>query len=359
MTLHQSGEVIASRYQIEEFIGQGGMQEVYAAQDLILGRRIALKTPKTSSAHKRFERSAQTAAKINHANVAKTLDYIPSNTQAYLIEEVVNGCDLNIFTRRYIPRMDPYATAQVLHRLAKGLAASHHAGVIHRDIKPSNIMVVGGPAFADVKITDFGIAKMAEAELDQAINGGEEALTQSATALGALPYMAPEMIDSFTNAAKPADVWSLGALTFELLAGTKPFGQGYRAVPLIQAAVMPALPPEALPKAQFAALTNELYDVIRQCLLRDPDARPDADRLVRLCEALCYSEDAREYGTVARFHRADGGFIDADNGSSIFFHQNSVPSGRVDLGQRVWFARHVGAPAPRAFPLVKAHELPM
>lgn len=357
MTLHQPGELISSRYEIQAFIGQGGMQEVYAAHDLVLGRQIALKTPKTSSAHKRFERSAQTAAKINHANVAKTLDYIPSNTQAYLVEEVVEGCDLSVFTRRYISKLDPYATAQVLHRLAKGLAASHHAGVIHRDIKPSNIMVVGGPAFNDVKITDFGIAKMAEAELDQAVNGGEEALTQSATALGALPYMAPEMIESFTNAGKPADVWSVGALAFELLAGVKPFGQGYRAVPLIQAAVMPALPQDAQPKAQFSALTNELYDVIRQCLVRDPAARPDADGLVRLCEALCYSEDFREFGTVARFHRQDGGFINADNGSSVFFHQNSVPSGRVDLGQRVWFARHVGAPAPRAFPVVKARDL--
>lgn len=357
--LHEAGQVISSRYRIESFIGQGGMQEVYAAHDLILGRRVALKTPKTTSAHKRFERSAQTAAKINHANVAKTLDYIPSNSQAYLVEEVVEGCDLSIFTRRHIPRLDPYATAQVLHRLAKGLAASHHAGVIHRDIKPSNIMVVGGAAFTDVKITDFGIAKMAEAELDQAVNGGEEALTQSATALGALPYMAPEMIEAFTNAAKPADVWSLGALTFELLAGVKPFGQGYRAVPLIQAAVMPALPTDAQPKRQFAALTTELYEVIRRCLMRDPAARPDADGLVRLCEALCYSEDAREYGTVARFHRQDAGFIDADDGTSIFFHQDSVPSGRVDLGQRVWFARHVGAPAPRGFPLVKAHELPI
>jgi serine/threonine protein kinase len=355
LTLHQTGEVISSRYRIESFIGQGGMQEVYAAQDLILGRRVALKTPKTSSAHKRFERSAQTSARINHANVAKTLDYIPSDNQAYLVEEVVDGCDLNIFIRKYIPRLDPYATAQILHRLAKGLAASHHAGVIHRDIKPSNIMVVGGPAFTDVKITDFGIAKMAEAELDQAVNGGEEALTQSATALGALPYMAPEMIESFTNASKPADVWSLGALTFELLAGVKPFGQGYRAVPLIQAAVMPGLPEDARPNAQFAALTTELYEVIRQCLMRDPAARPDADGLVRLCEALCYSEDTREYGTVARSHRQDAGFIDAESGMSIFFHQNSVPSGRVDVGQRVWFARHHGEPAPRAFPVVKSY----
>lgn len=354
MTIHQPGEIISARYQIEGFIGQGGMQEVYAAHDMMLARRVALKTPKTSSAHKRFERSAQTSAKINHANVAKTLDYVPSEEQSYLIEEVVEGCDLSVFARRYVPRLDPYATAQVLHRLAKGLAASHHAGVIHRDIKPSNIMVVGGPAFTDVKITDFGIAKMAEAELDQAVNGGEEALTQSATALGALPYMAPEMIESFTHAAKPADVWSLGALTFELMAGVKPFGQGYRAVPLIQAAVMPALPPEAQPKAQFAALTTELYNVIRQCLLKDPAARPDADGLVQLCEALCYSDASREYGSVARFYRQDGGFIDAENGTSAFFHQDSVPSGRVEVGQRVWFARHFGVPSHRAFPVVKA-----
>ncbi|WP_198019050.1 serine/threonine-protein kinase [Azorhizobium doebereinerae] len=354
MTMHHAGEVIADRYEVVRFIGQGGMQEVYEAQDNILIRRVALKCPKTISANRRFARSAATAAKINHANVAKTLDYIPDTAHPFLIEEVVDGCDLSEFMKEHVPTLDPYSCAQVIHRLAKGLAASHHAGVVHRDIKPSNIMVVGGAAFTDVKITDFGIAKMAEVELDHAVNGGEEALTQSATALGALPYMAPEMIESFTDAGRAADVWSLGAMAFELLTSKKPFGAGYRAVPLIQAAVMPTLPRDQAPKAQFAALTNQIYDIIRTCLSRDPSVRPTADGLVTQCEALCYSDARRQYGFVDSFNHRDDGFIRTDSGGSVFFHQNSVPYGRVEIGQRVWFSRHHGAPRDRAFPVVRA-----
>jgi eukaryotic-like serine/threonine-protein kinase len=129
----------------------------------------------------------------------------------------------------------------VFHHLAKGLAASHHATVVHRDLKPSNIMVVDGELFNEVKITDFGIAKMAEEELI-AVEGGESSLTASNTAIGALPYMAPEMIKSIRKAGAPADVWSLGAMVFELLSGQKPFGVGYRAVPAIMEAKVPPLP---------------------------------------------------------------------------------------------------------------------
>ena len=350
--MHSQGDIVSGRYEILEFVGQGGMQEVYRAKDRLLSRHVALKTPKTSSANKRFSRSAQTSAKINHSNVAKTLDYIPDQNHPYLIEELVEGCDLNLFLRKMVSRLDPYACAQVLHHLAKGLAASHHAEVIHRDIKPSNIMVVGGADFLDVKITDFGIAKMAQAELDQAVNGGEEALTQSATALGALPYMAPEMIESFASADKPADVWSLGAMTFELLTGIKPFGSGYRAVPLIQKAIVPPIPTEQTPKTQFLGLAKEIYAIIKTCLSRDPTDRPTADALVLLCEALCYSDDLREFGTVDRFNRQEDGFIRCDSGGTVFFHQKSVPAGKVAVGDRVWFSRHPGEPFHRAFPVV-------
>jgi len=251
MTIHNSGDLIGGRYEVDHYIAEGGMQEVYAVYDTLLSRSVALKTPKTNSARKRFHRSASVSASINHSNVAKTLDYFEESDRYYLVEELIEGLDLGQALRENIQRLDPYLCAHTMHHLAKGLAASHHVGVVHRDLKPSNIMISGGMEFRGIKITDFGIAKMAEAEL-AVVDGGEEALTQSATALGALPYMAPEMIDSFANASRPADVWSVGAVTFELLTGTKPFGTGYRAVPAIQAAIAPILPPELLSKPQFA-----------------------------------------------------------------------------------------------------------
>ncbi|MEJ1117082.1 serine/threonine-protein kinase [Phyllobacterium sp. CCNWLW109] len=352
MTIHSPQDLIGNRYEIIEYISEGGMQEVYAATDTLLSRTVALKTPKTNSARKRFHRSAATSASINHSNVAKTLDYIEENGRYYLIEELIEGLDLGQALRDHLHRLDPYLCAHVLHHLAKGLAASHHANVVHRDLKPSNIMIAGGMSFHGVKITDFGIAKMAEVELAVVDGGDEEALTQSATALGALPYMAPEMIDSFTNATRSADVWSIGALAFELLTGTKPFGTGYRAVPAIQAAITPPLPPELLSKPQFAELTRNIYAIIQQCLLKDPTARPTADQLIRLCEDLCYSVKERRIGVVGHMPYQTNGFIGSSGGQDVFFHNDSVPVGRVSSGDRVWFSTFPGVPRERAFPVV-------
>ena len=356
MTIHAVGETIGGRYTISRYIAEGGMQQVYDAHDALLSRSVALKTPKTNSAMKRFQRSAETSARINHANVAKTLDYVEENGRPYLIEELISGTDLGEITRLHVDRLDPYMCAHVLHHVAKGLAASHHAGVVHRDLKPTNIMIEGGAAFTCIKITDFGIAKMAQAEL-AVVDGGEDALTQSATALGALPYMAPEMIESFTHADRPADVWSVGAMCFELLVGEKPFGNGYRAVPKIQAAIVPALPAEITQKPQFAELAKNIYAVISLCLQKEPASRPDADALVMLCESLCYSVQGREFGIVGHMPFASNGFINVASGQDVFFHNDSVPVGRVSTSQRVWFSRYPGEPQDRAFPVVPAKEL--
>jgi len=352
MTIHEPGQSIGGRYNILRYIAEGGMQEVYEANDTLLSRRVALKTPKTSSAKKRFKRSAETSARINHANVAKSLDYLEEDQRFYLIEELIEGCDLGEIMRDRLDRLDPYLCAYVLHHIAKGLAASHHAGVVHRDLKPTNIMVQGAMGFAGIKITDFGIAKMAQEELKVVDGGDEDALTQSATALGALPYMAPEMIDSFTTAGRPADIWSVGALAFELLSGSKPFGTGYRAVPAIQAANLPALPSEILVKPQFGALSSEIHQVIARCLKKNPSDRPDADALVGLCEQLCYSMQSRELGTIGHMPFATGGFINVPGKSDVFFHMDSVPVGRVKPGDTVWFSKSPGAPRDRAFPVV-------
>lgn len=352
MTIHNPGEIIGRRYEIICYISEGGMQEVYNAQDTLLARSVALKTPKTQSARKRFQRSASTSASINHSNVAKTLDYLEENGRYYLVEELIEGADLGQIARDHLTRLDPYLCAHVLHHLAKALAASHHAGVVHRDLKPSNIMVAGGLAFEGIKITDFGIAKMAEAELAVVDGGDEEALTQSATALGALPYMAPEMIDSFATATRPADVWSVGALAFELLAGIKPFGTGYRAVPAIQAALVPDLPAEILLKPQFAELARDIFEVIRKCLQKNPADRPDADQLVVYCENFCYSVQPRKAGIVGRMPFASSGFINLPGAPDVFFHMDSVPVGSVTTGDRVWFSTFPGEPRARAFPVV-------
>jgi len=355
--LHAKGDVIGGRYLILGDIGQGGMQEVYRTTDQLLGREVALKVPKSSSAEKRFKRSAVVSARINHANIAKTLDYIEENKSFYLIEELIDGCDLSELLANYIPRLDPYVTARALHHLAKGVAASHHVDVIHRDLKPSNVMVVGGPSVASFKITDFGIAKMTEKEIGDAVEGGSAGLTASQTALGALPYMAPEMIDNMKLAGKPADVWALGALTFELLTGERPFGQGYKAVPAIMTGNLPELPSDVKSNRQYTSLGSEIYGLIAKCMKKDPSTRPTADELVKACEDLCYSVSPREFGTVVSFNYKRHGFIQSDDSSkqNVFYHIDSVFGAKsVTVGQRVWFSRFPGSPRERAFPVVPA-----
>ena len=352
--LHGSGDLVGGRYKIVSYIGQGGMQEVYRVRDQLLERDVVLKSPKNRTAKKRFTRSAILSARVNHDNVAKTLDYVEEDDRFYLIEELIDGCDLGHFLKNYVAILDPFAAGRVMHHLAKGLAASHHVDVIHRDLKPTNIMVVGGPDFTGFKITDFGIAKMAQEEIGDAVAGDESGLTNSQTALGALPYMAPETIDDMKNAGKPADVWAIGALTFEILTGRRPFGFGYKAVPLIQAANVPPLPRLFVSNTQFAPFSTAIFDLIKICMEKVPSARPTADQLVTACEGLCYSTVQREFGTITRFDNNNWGFATTTT-SSVFCHINSVyAASNLAVGERVWMTTHPGSPSPRAFPIVKA-----
>ena len=342
---------IGGRYHIKKYIGAGGMQRVYEAEDTLFHRSVALKQPKDDAGLRRFKSSAVISARINHANVAKTLDYVEEEGTSYLIEELVLGDDLGTFFPKRIPLLPPSAVARVFHQLARGLAASHDAGVMHRDLKPSNIMIVGGHRLAGVKITDFGIAKMAEAEIGEwATEGGG---TTSKTVLGAIPYMAPESITDFKSATKSSDIWSIAAIAYELLAGHQPFGKGLVSV----AAILKAEPPEDprfISQVQFRTLGNDLMNIIKSCLVLDQSARPSADQLTALLETLCYSVDEYETGSVSRLHTRNIGFIVADEGNDVMYHTDSFygPS-QPKVGDRIWFARHPGSGNDRAFPLVK------
>jgi serine/threonine protein kinase len=350
---HAPGDLVGGRYEIQRQVGEGGMQTVYEATDRLLSRIVALKVPKNISAKKRFKRSAVVSARINHANVAKTLDYIEDGERSYLIEEFINGMDLGRVLKEKMSRLDPLMAARLFHRLAKGIAASHHAEVVHRDFKPSNVMEVAGERLDELKITDFGIAKMAEEELVDAFEHGDESLTASQTGIGALPYMAPEMIESMRDAGKPADIWSLGAMIFELLTGTKPFGSGLRAVPLIIAANIPSLPVSVTNNPQFNPAAEHVYRILCTCLQSDIAARPTADELVVAYESLCYPADKRECGTVSRLDNRYWGFINPDEGRGVFFHMDSVYGDkRPKVGSRVLFSRHRGGGNDHAFPVV-------
>lgn len=349
---HSPGDVIDARYEIRADVGEGGMQFVYAAHDRLIGRMVALKTPKNRSATKRFKRSAIVAAKVNHPNVAKTLDYIRDGINRYLIEELIEGQDLQEALLRRSGCLDPFSAAKVFHYLAKGVAAAHHAGVVHRDLKPTNVMVVGGYSLSEIKITDFGIAKMAGDELIEAAEGGTSTMTTSQTAVGALPYMAPEAIETPREVGPPADVWSVGAMMFHLLSGAPPFGSGLVAVRKILEGMPPPTPAFLTVNPQFAPLAKELKDVVLQCLRKDPAKRPTADEVVARCGTLCYSLEPRAEGVIRRIEHGKYGFIRSD-GLDVFFHTSSVYGPKpVQVGSRVIFASYDGGGARRAHPVV-------
>jgi serine/threonine protein kinase/cold shock CspA family protein len=351
--IHARGDTLLGRYRIERYIAEGGMQQVYLATDIVFGRVVALKVPKNPSAEKRFARSAEVSARVNHPNVAKTLDYFEHKGRSYLIEEFVSGQDLHTMLTEKFDFLDPHLAAHVFHHIAKGVAASHHAGVFHRDLKPGNVMISTDPNLHTIKITDFGIAKMAEQEITEGVKD-EASITGSQTVMGALPYMAPELIETRELADLPADIWALGAILYLLMAGVPPFGTGLKAVPRILEARLPAEPTLSAMKPQFKPLTDELLGIVQVCLQKESADRPTADKLVGMCSSLCYSCAERKEGAVASFRAGTGawGFIDSDDGGSVFFHADSFWGRRPTQGIRVNFAPFPGNPQPRAFPIL-------
>lgn len=350
------GDVVGDRYEISKWINEGGMQHVYLAKDQYFDRWVALKSPKEDTAVKRFQRSAAVGALINHPNVAKTLDYVEVDDKAYLIEEFIDGLDLSQVTPQRLPYIPPGPASRLLHHLARGLAASHRAGVVHRDLKPSNVMVSGGLYLTDVKITDFGIATMAEGEIGPWATGADKG-TRSRTILGAIPYMAPESISDFHNAEKPSDVWSLAAIVYELVSGARPFGKGPSALVKILAAEPPPLPSK-FNHGQFKAAGAELYETLLACFAKNPADRLTADQLVQRCGALCYGDETYELGVIKLRRNAYTGFITPEKGRDLMYHRDSFYGDQThSQGDRLWFARHLGGGNDRAMPIVRLPPL--
>lgn len=350
--LHNSGDLVGGRYEIIRYINEGGMQEVYLASDHVLRRNVALKVPKNSTAKKRFHRSAIVSAKINHPNVAKTLDYFEEADTPYLIEEYVEGLDLQLGLLQQFEALDPYLVAKIFHYMARGVRAAHDVGVVHRDLKPSNVLYRGGADVQELKISDFGIAKMAQEELADAVEGGSETMGRSKTLIGALPYMSPEMVADPHGAQEPADIWSLGAMTYELLSGSPPYGTALTSVPRILAAEVVADPNFIDSCRQLAPLGRELLETVKNCLKKNPEDRPTAVALVSFAEGICYAQRPRFVGAVRTYLKPSYGFLRGDEGDN-FFHVNSVYGPKIKIGDRVAFSRTPGAGADNAFPIIK------
>jgi len=203
---------LGGRYRLRAFLAAGGMGAVWAAEDVVLGRPVAVKLlgewlAGDPVAAERLRREARAAARLVHPNVARVLDLGEQDGRPYLVMELLEGESLAAVIRRSGP-LAPAEAAQIAGAVADALHAAHQAGVVHRDVKPGNLFLTAG---GDVKVLDFGIAAAA---WEASLTGGE--------LIGTAAYLAPERALG-REATPAADVYALGVVLYEMLSGRPPF----------------------------------------------------------------------------------------------------------------------------------------
>lgn len=216
MELAPKGTGILARYQLGDLIGTGGMAEVLAAEDLLLHRRVAVKRLRREFAQNpafrsRFKAEARAAARLSHPNVVQVFDIGEVDGFPFIVMEHLSGRSLaDLIARGPLSETE---ALRIVGQVLDALSAAHAMGIVHRDVKPGNVLLADD---GTAKVTDFGIAKTAELE--------ENMLDQTATnlILGTPAYLAPERMEG-REATPASDIWSVGVVLYEALAGVEPF----------------------------------------------------------------------------------------------------------------------------------------
>ncbi|HSG00777.1 MAG TPA: serine/threonine-protein kinase, partial [Vicinamibacterales bacterium] len=268
------GETL-SHFQITARLGAGGMGEVYRATDTKLGREVAIKVlPETldddAGRLARFEREARVLASLNHPHIASIYSSesarLGSRTIHFLVIELVEGEDLAARIARGPLAVDD--ALGIASCIAEALEAAHARGIIHRDLKPANVMVT---AAGGLKVLDFGLAKQLMPSVpDDSTSATRtfEQLTGQSQIVGTVPYMSPEQLRA-GSVDHRSDMFSLGVMLFEMLAGRRPFQGGSRVD--LMAAILKE-PPADL-SALRPDLDPRLIDLVLQCVAKDPTDR--------------------------------------------------------------------------------------
>ena len=251
------GTLLAGRYRVEQELGEGGMGRVMVARDERLGRRVAVKV--VTAAHdparvRRFEQEARTAGSLEHPNVLAVYDLGEEGGVPFLVTELLAGHTLRTVIAG--PRLPAEQVQGLMLQLAHGLAAAHARGIVHRDIKPENLFLTDD---GRLKILDFGLARLT--------GDGEQGpgLTVSGAIFGSPGYLSPEQARG-EKAGPQSDVFSAGAVIYEMLSGERAF-PGESLVEAGHAALksQPAPLPPAVPRP--------LASVVMRCLQKDPQRR--------------------------------------------------------------------------------------
>lgn len=210
----EKGYLLGGRYKILRLLGEGGMANVYLAEDIILCKKVAVKLlrldlQKDPQTIHRFKLEAQSTSELSHPNIVSILDVGSDDQRHYLVMEYVEGIDLEEYIQRNKP-LSLNEAIRIMDQVLSAIICAHQHGVIHRDLKPQNILM---DKMGNIKIVDFGIAV--------ALN--KSTMTQTNTAIGSVHYMSPEQArGSITT--KQSDIYSLGIILYELIMGQVPFG---------------------------------------------------------------------------------------------------------------------------------------
>jgi serine/threonine-protein kinase len=262
-----SGAEVDGRYVIQDVIAWGGMGVVYRAIHKVLGNEVALKTMRREiaadeNAFVRFVREARNAAKLTSRHVARVFDFgrMP-NGEPYLVMELLRGEDLAGWLGSK-GALSNERTIEILIQTCDALAEAHAAGIIHRDLKPENLFIADAPnGKSEVKVLDFGLSK------NKRVRG--RVLTLVGRGMGSPNYMAPEQMRGKADLDHRADIWSLGAVAYELLSGEPAFPG--ETVPEICAKVLSERP---APLSQVSSgVWPELSDIVERCLEPNPELR--------------------------------------------------------------------------------------
>ncbi|HTJ23868.1 MAG TPA: serine/threonine-protein kinase [Gemmatimonadaceae bacterium] len=281
-SLHaQLQKTLGDSYAIERELGGGGMSRVFEAEELRLKRKVAIKVLSPELAQglsiSRFEREIQTAAALQQANIVPVLTAGDIEGLPFYTMPFVDGESLRARVGR--GSLSVSEVVSVLKDVAKALAYAHARGVVHRDIKPDNVLLSGGTAV----VTDFGIAKAISA----ARTGGPGAtLTQIGTSIGTPAYMAPEQAAGDPDVDHRADLYALGAMAYELLAGRPVFADR---TPQRMLAAHMSEAPQSIAELR-PDVPASLTTLVMQCLSKDPNARPQtASEVLRVLDTVTAS----------------------------------------------------------------------
>jgi serine/threonine protein kinase len=291
------GTTIAGKYRLGRLIGVGGMGSVYEGQHVDLEKRVAVKIidsagDASAELARRFKREARAASAVESENIVQVFDVgRDPNVGLYMVMELLDGEDLEMRLRREPGRrLDPVFVAQIGQQVARALVKAHGARVIHRDLKPANIFLTEREdGSLRVKILDFGISKLLASDASIATNkDGLLALTAAGVALGTPQYMSPEQAQGLTTVDGRTDVWGLGVVMYEALAGTPAYAElgSYQLTilkilqdkPLPLSRVAPWVP-EALARVVHDAIEHDVGKRIQDCAAfaeRIAEAMPEA-----------------------------------------------------------------------------------